>query len=122
MAWELVQHDDGKVEEIWREMTVLDIKELEKEYYAELEKEYYAELEKESGPIASRIADSYARLIERAEKAEREVERLKEANAKLVTELETVLLICGAGRPAWEILDVIKTSVSAALAELEEQK
>lgn len=29
------------------------------------------------GPIASRIADSYAKLIERAEKAEREVERLK---------------------------------------------
>lgn len=37
--------------------------------------------EEANGPIASRIADSYASLIERAEKAE--AERLKEENRQI---------------------------------------
>ena len=89
MAWELVQYADGKVEEVWREMPMPDTK--------ELEKEYYAALAEESGPIASRITDSYTHLIaenerlwgvieverERAEKAETEVERLKAVLTRL---------------------------------------
>lgn len=44
------------------------------------------------GPIESRIADSYAKLIERAEKTAREVGRLQAVNAKLVEALESAVL------------------------------